>query len=134
MLRFSLYIGIRWALKRPENDVCTDAHASRGFLIRSGGFPSARALFSVSCSGALGKWSLGAQSKFARRQIRSDGWFFLFFSLFCCTGLDSGLGFPPFVISKYKFLSGALPLGTPRAISAARPHFLIVAPYSQFGP
>ena len=31
------------------------------------------------------------------------------FSLFCCSGLDSGLGFSPFVILKCKFSSGGTP-------------------------
>ena len=69
-----------------------------------------------------------------RMLIRFGGWVFLSFLCFVALDLILALVFPTFVISKYKFLSGALPLETPRAVSAARPHFLIVAPYSQFGP
>ena len=78
-----------------------------------------------------------ARTKSARADVpnRSDG-FVNFSGFLCFAALDLilALVFPTFVISKYNFLSGALPLGTPRAVSAARPHFLIVAPYSQFGP
>ena len=68
---------------------------------------------------------------------------FLWFSSVLSPGLGSGLDFPTFLILNCKFLSGALPLetppgalplGTPRAVSADRPHFLIVAPYTQIGP
>ena len=90
--------------------------------------------------------NISARTKSARADVpnRSDG-IFIFSGFLCFAALDLilALVFPTFMISKYNFLSGALPLetppgalplGTPRAVSAARPHFLIVAPYSQFGP
>ena len=55
-----------------------------------------------------------------RMPIRSGGWVFLFFLCFAALDLILALVFPTFVISKYKFLSGALPLETP---PAAQPIF-----------
>ena len=93
---------------KPSKRRCTDARAEIRF------FKSARALFFSSCSGALGKWSLGVQQNSARRAIRSDGWNFLVLICFWF--------WTWFSEEQSLLVSGALPLGTPRAVSAARPH------------
>ena len=91
----------------------------------------------------MGKNSARAESARADWPNRSGGLVFSAFLCFAILDLILALVFPSFVMPNYNFLSGALPLetppgalplGTPRAVSAARPHFLFVAPYSEFGP